>query len=522
MATTHATTHAPKHAAHGTLAPQAGQAAVLLPADEDGIRLPVIAAPSGHVRIDPRGWLTPDRFRYLGVLVMVLAIVFAALAVSRVSSGKSGFKEIGHTAGPQVVASSDLYLALNDMDAQLANVLLVGNASNLGITRQQVLGTFEQRRQQADRDLQQASALAGGDHDAALALRQALDGFGRYQALAGQAILLDGRRPHPAAKPPADAIAAYRQATDTMKQSVLPAAERLRAANADRVQSTFQQRYRALGTGSDAVLVFGIGTVGALVLLQVYLARRTRRVVNPALILATLIAVTWTASATTSLGSAASHLRVAKEDAFDSVLALTRARAIGWDANADESRYIVDPERQGLYQSDFYVKANDLVTVGMADGNPSSYQTNLQRTVEEYKTDARHGDHPTVSFVGYLGDEFRNITFPGEKQAAEQALYGWQAYQANDAKLRAMVNGGHAAQAVLFDTSPDANDSNGSFTVFDEAMAKVTAINQAHFDSNIKDGGDALSGWTVIPPVGAVVIIGLVLLGIRPRLAEYR
>ena len=41
----------------------------------------------------------------------------------------------------------------------------------------------------------------------------------------------------------------------------------------------------------------------------------------------------------------AEHLRVAKKDAFDSVLALTQARAVSYDANADESRYLIDPDR---------------------------------------------------------------------------------------------------------------------------------------------------------------------------------
>ncbi|MFC5181477.1 hypothetical protein [Actinomadura harenae] len=491
--------------------------AELLPADEDGIRLPVRTAPSGHLRIDPRGWFTHDRFRFLAVLVVLLTVLVAALAATRASGGKAGFKEIGHQAGPQVLASSDLYLALNDMDAQLANVLLVGSAQNLGIGRQQALGTFEQRRRQADQDLQQAAALAGGDQSAARAVRRALDGFGRYQALAGQALLLDGQRPHPAAAPPAAAITLYRQATDEMKQVLLPAAEELRAANADRVGGTYQSRYRALRTGSDAVLVLGLVTLAALLLLQVTLARRTHRILNPALLLATACVLGGTITASTVLGSSADHLRVAKRDAFDSVIALTRARAIGWDANADESRYIVDRERWSDYQNAFYDKAGQLVGLPTAASLPDTYQAVLQQVVIKYRQNEKD-----VPFTGLLGDEFRNITFPGERTAAEEALLAWQAYQANDVRLRGLMDKRQVQAAVTFDTSPSADDSNGSFTRFDQAMARVIAVNQDQFTANIRSGADVLSGWTVVPPAAALVIIGLVLAGLRPRLAEYR
>jgi hypothetical protein len=41
---------------------------------------------------------------------------------------------------------------------------------------------------------------------------------------------------------------------------------------------------------------------------------------------------------------------VAENDAFDSVLALSQMRAVSYDANADESRYLVDPARAGQYR----------------------------------------------------------------------------------------------------------------------------------------------------------------------------
>ena len=42
------------------------------------------------------------------------------------------------------------------------------------------------------------------------------------------------------------------------------------------------------------------------------------------------------------------------------------------------------------------------------------------------------------------------------------------------------------------------------------------------FNLAIKDGLHALDGWTVIPGVAGLAVLGLLLLGLRGRLAEYR
>ena len=52
-------------------------------------------------------------------------------------------------------------------------------------------------------------------------------------------------------------------------------------------------------------------------------------------------------------------------------------------------------------------------------------------------------------------------------------------------------------------------------------MAVIT-INVNAFNQAIKDGLHALDGWSVIPGVAGLAVLGLLLLGLRGRLAEYR
>jgi hypothetical protein len=65
--------------------------------------------------------------------VVLPAIVLGIVVASVVGSLRGGFDQLSQRAAPQV-ASADLYVALSNMDAQVANVLLVGNDVGLSDT----------------------------------------------------------------------------------------------------------------------------------------------------------------------------------------------------------------------------------------------------------------------------------------------------------------------------------------------------------------------------------------------------
>jgi hypothetical protein len=141
----------------------------------------------------------------------------------------------------------------------------------------------------------------------------------------------------------------------------------------------------------------------------------------------------------------------------------------------------------------------------------------LASAIDAYQTNNRD-----VGFGGFLGSEFRNITFAGERAAAEKTLSAWQVYQRDDRHIRALNTDGNLSEAIRFDTSFAAGDSNGAFTSYDSALVKVTAINQKAFDADIGAGERELRGWAAIPAVAWAVIAALILVGCHPRLAEYK
>ena len=474
-----------------------------------------IATPSrGRTRKPREAATTPTRIRVLALASAVLVVALVVLLVVEVRRERAGFDVIGRQTAPVVTASSDLYFALGDMDAQLANVLLVGNETDLGFTRDDALKIYHQRRQEVSQALQQAAASADADPAAAKSVRDILDALGSYETLAAQMILLDEQDSHPAGRPAAATLAKYREATDLLKSTLLPAAQGLIDRNSWILEQTYQSQRSRTFTARTWIIVIGLAMLAALLLLQVYVARRFHRWLNPGLAAATLIAAGLAICGFVLTTNGAEYLRVAKKDSFDSVLALNQARAVSYDANADESRYLLDPQRAGQYEKRFLDKTQQLV--GLDGATLSTYDKRLDTALRAYQA-----DNADIEWQGFYGKGFRNITFVGERGLAQQTITTYQTYQVDDRRIRRLATSGDLRGAIAFCTSYNPGDSNYHFGEYDKALSAWTDLNEDWFNRSVNDGRRQLAGWTVIPVVAGVLILGSLLLGLRRRLAEY-
>ncbi len=459
---------------------------------------------------------TPERLRGLTALIIVLAVALAVIMTVIFSGVASGVRVIGNQAAPEVRATTDLYFRLNDMDAQVANVLLVGGRRDLGLDRQQAERIFAQDLAAADSDLQQADAVAGSSPSAQRALRSVLDGLGRYEALVGEIEYVESAGPGRPGRPPTAALALYRTATGLLRTGLLPAARDLTTANAAALDSAYQARHSLAERGVALVLIIGLALLALLIGIQVFISATHRRTLNPALAAATLILALLTVAGAVSLGAQARHLYVAKDQAFDSILALSQARAVSYDANADESRYLVDPGLARQYQNSFEAESQELAQ--LKTPGIFGYDAALASAIKAYQ-----GNHANVEFNGYFGTEFRNITFAGERAAAEKTLYAYQVYERDDRHLRALNRRGDLSGAIAFDTSLAPGNSNWAFYRYDTALVSIITINQRAFTQAITASEHGTTGWT--GPIEAIAVLAaliLVLAGTRSRLAEYR
>jgi hypothetical protein len=473
------------------------------------------AAPRGGWFSHPRLRTTPARIRALtAAAVLAVAALFAVTAVA-IGNARDGLQVIGHDAGPQVVATGDLYFALSDMDAQVADVLLIGSEPDLGAGRDAALNRYERRRAEANRAVLQAAALAADDVTEQRTVRAVLDGLGRYERLAGQAMLLDEQANHSAGPPPAGVVELYRRATDLMKLDLLPKAYNLTLDSGTLVRHSYEDEHSAVLMGRVWVLLAGLVVVGFLLGLQLYLAARFRRRLNPALVLATLGTVTLVAAGLSLLSTEGAKLETAKKDGFDSVLALSRARAIGNSAYADESRYLLDPGRADTYEQVYLDKSLALLYVPA--GSLDTYQTALDGTLSR-----RAAAPGRVDFLGFYGAAARGVGLPGEQRAVDELLTRYQRFQQSDRRMRELVNEGRRRDAVELRTGGRAGSSAQDFEAYDRALTSLIALHRDAFSGAIRDGDHRLGGWNVALPGAAIAIAALVLAGVRPRLSEFR
>ncbi|GAA3196495.1 hypothetical protein [Actinocorallia longicatena] len=427
----------------------------------------------------------PARLR-IGAVLAAVAVLALFLAVrSGLGNGRDGLRVVGHDAGPQVVHTGDLYYALSDMDGQLASALLGGDDP---AGREAYLHLYDQRRGEADRAVLEAFDIAGKDPAGRLTVQSVLDGLGRYERLASRALVLDEQSKHPPGVAPKQVLELYRQATDLMRLDLLPKAYNLTLESAAIVRETYAAERSNVTRARIAVGVTGVALLGVLVALQLYLTRRFRRIVNPALALTTVLALALTVTAELALGSAASHLREAKIDGFDSTLAYTRARAISNSAAGDQTRYLLDPERADTYEQ---VYLDKLQAIAFYDvGSLPKYAQNLAAA------------DPKLGFLGggpsVALDRFRDV-------------------EKSDTELRRLAPRDRAA-AVRFRTV----NAAPAFAIYDDELGKLISQRNAVFRREIRKGDDALDGWHRGLPVTAAVLIVLIALGVRPRLAEFR
>jgi hypothetical protein len=458
---------------------------------------------------------TPGRIRALAAVAVLAIGGFYIVANIAIGNARDGLRVIGHDAGPQVLATGDLYFALGDMDSEAASILLTGRERSLG-ARQQALHRYSQDRAVADRAALQAAELTAGDPTDQAAVRSILDGLGQYERLVSHAMVLDEQAHHPAGPPPANVIAVYRQATDLMTLELLPPAYNLTLEGGATVREAYAAKRSAVLSGRLWVALAGLVVIAALAALQFFVAARFRRRLNPALAVATLGLLLLTVSAVRLLSDQAAHLQVAKTRGFDSILTMSQARAISNSLHADESRFLLDPGRADAYSLAYLDKSQTVLYV--ASGNLGEYYTALGASMKAYRANPR-----AVGFLGSFGDEAR--AHPGP--AVTAALSRFEQFQADDQRIRQLVEAGQNRQAVMLLTGRTAGSSGYDFDQYDQAVVSLIGQHRATFDQTIRAGDrelgrSVLGNWAVLLPLAALGAAVLVIAGVWVRLVEYR
>ena len=462
-----------------------------------------VAAPSPPLTpplLGVGGWTTPKLLQAsLGAIWVAAFLLFLAVLLGT-RQHYDAVKTVGQDAAPSIVAAERIKAALADMDANVANELIARPGQN----QASALG-YENRRAELGRSLVGAAEnITYGDSERE-PIRTMNYELGTYEAKVAEARLLHERGGD------VSTLTRYRQANDVMRLKLLPAADALDKTNDQVLERVYARQKATSGVTLTLVWVGDLLLLAALVATQILLARRTRRVLNLALLGATALALLFLGYASSHLAAATEDLRAAKQDSFDSVYALWHARAVAFDANADESRWLIDRAHASGYEADFLAKSGRIATLP-----PGT-------TYDAVAAACQNGQVKTLSagFTGFLADELRNVTFTGEQDAADQTLSAWGRYVAIDGQIRALENQGRHADAVALCTGTGPDQSNGAYRAFDDALGRTLDINEKELAKDVNLGFADLSTLPLLAPIAALLIALLSWLGMRPRLREY-
>ena len=471
---------------------------------------------------------TPNQLKLLTAVLVALGLVLgliSALGLLRDSSSVDNLK----SRTTEVSATSDLYYRLNDMDAQAADLLLVGYHPAAGfqvpasVDAQASYATYNKDRSAADADLELIAENPRLNGEAS----SLLDTLGTYEADIADAFYIDEQSPsQQPATPPAAALSAYVQASGLLHSSMLPASLNITTQDSKAVNDSYSADHSAISAYGYAILGVALLAVLALFLGNRYYARKFRRRVSW-LAGGAVVALVVGLIGLTTQSSEANHLHVAKQEAYDSIYALGRAQAVSDDANADESRWLLE-DRSSTLQSSYFTKAIQVggvasVSAAQAAANPSSYYGALSSAVGQLHVNSAANTVSGVAIDGFLGSELDNVTFPGEAQAAYTATRDYNTYVQDDAKIRADADHGNLAGAVSIDIGLSAGQSNYDFNQYMTALGRVIQINTQYFDAAVSAGQSGLgaTAWAELV-IAELILLAFVTQAGYLRLREYR
>lgn len=439
----------------------------------------------------------------------------AAFAFDQARSGLHVLKE---GAGPQAMATTELYLSLADMDAHMADVLLMGTDHDLGSRREDALKRYDTSRTKANETLVQAALLTEDDEVEKRNVQLVLDGMGAYERLVTRARLLNDEANAPSGRVDQEALEEYRRATRLMHTELLPKAFNLGLDSSAIVRADHEERQSAAGFGLVGVGVTGLMAVTALLALQMYLRVRFRRRMNVPLLGATAGTVLLTAGMALALFCSSGHQREAKEG-LDAVMALSRAGAISTDMQADESRYLIDPDRADNYQQVYLERAQQVL---FCQANElATYYEAIEKVAKDQKCPDPDEPDKNSDALGYLGPDAQKVLLSGSEGALAEVLESYAALQSQDRALRAAKEDGDLSEAIDIRMGiTDAED--GAFQAYEGTLAELIQQRRDAFDEGNERSDATLSPWTWLLPGGTVLLLALVVSGVRPRLAEYR
>ncbi|MFD3729399.1 hypothetical protein [Streptomyces sp. NPDC058671] len=428
----------------------------------------------GRERLRVAATTEPGRLQILGAVLALLVVAFGAVTALQVDDRATAADDVVSRSQPLSADAAAIYRSLADADTTAASGFLAGTLEPADSRAR-----YDRDIATAARLLVKAAAGTGGSSQSAREIATLNQQLPRYTGLVERA-----RAANRQGLPLGGAYLRY--ANQQMTSTLLPAAERLYAAETVRLQEDDE----SAGTWPFLALGLGLLTLAVLGWAQRRNYVRTHRVFNHGLLAATaatVVVMVWLLAAHTV---ARSGLDSARAHGQESLQVLNSARISSLTARANENLTLVargavltEDGKNDKYEAE-YTASMDALTTALA-------------TARE-RADDDAGRTPVDEAASRTGE--------------------WQKRH-KDARAKDEAGDFDGALSRIVGSE----ESTGqSFDQVDAALERALAHEQAEFTRSAGDARDALAAL----PLGAAAlgILGAAgaVLGINRRLSEYR
>ncbi len=416
----------------------------------------------------PRWWFvstTPGRILTIGIVLASLGVASAFATSTTINHRQQVLTTVLNHTEPLSFAAGRLYTMLSIADAAAATAFIA----------QAEPRSVRQRYEQAITD----AAVAVTRASSGLTDAPQVELLGRINAeLAVYTGLIEIARTNNREGNPVGS-SYLSEASGLMQSTILPDAKRLYDATSKRVDTE-----TTASTAFPAPVLFIIATTIVFgIFSHRWLARRTRRRINPGLVvgaLGILVMVVWVGTALTISTTAS---RSAKDTAADSLRTVTNVEITAQQARADETLSLIRRGDEAIRKQSFYQRIDS-----------------MHEQLDHYMSRPDAVDKADL-------------------QGADQLLVRWR--QAND-RINAYISVGNYRAATQVALGNGEDDSTPAFDKLDDALVKAMDQSRTHLRNDVLNARSGLSGAQV---GGVVLSLGAacaVALGLWPRLKEYR
>lgn len=415
-----------------------------------------------------RWWListTPGRILLIGIVLATLGGLTAFATSTTINHRQQVLTTVLNHTEPLSFAAGRLYTTLSVADAAAATAFIAEAEPR----------PVRERYEQAITD----AAVAVTEASSGLTTEPLVQLLGRINAeLAVYTGLIEIARANNREGNPVGS-SYLSEASGLMQATILPDAARLYEATSARVDAE-----TTASTQIPAPVIVVVGTSVAFgVFAHRWLGRRTRRRINPGLIvggLAILVMVVWVGTVLTISTTAS---RSAKETAADSLRTVTNLGIIAQQARADETLSLIRRGDEDIRKQSFYHRIDV-----------------MHQQLEQYMS-------------------YRDAIDKPDLRGADQLLVRWR--QAND-RMNSYISVGNYRAATQVALGGGENDATPAFDQLEDQLVKAMDQSRSRLRNDVLNARRGLSGAQVgsmVLSLGAAIAVAL---GLWPRLKEYR